>query len=317
MPIITKPTTIQKAQPATITLNKQQLALVPSVASDSYFSNQTNWKEVVVYYKSTQGNQKEVLKFDATLESPQTTFLVSNKSRNNFNVQKIDILDFDEGSIVVNRSELITSEFDIILTSSSTTENIEEIYFDESLRPLSRLSPPNQNKFTFGGFLGNYARSTQPVQQNEYLDLTFYITGMSNQSCIVGIDNGQTYTHSLVPLVPKYSWLIEIRPGEYSNFSPPPSILVINPMENIVFSWNASQSSLFTSALQPNNSDPLKIRILRENGTNRFKFYINTILIYTSPILNSAFTSNIYPVCVSAGGNPATFSATKKITQSS
>jgi hypothetical protein len=119
MPIITKPSTIEKNSPAIFTLNKSDLAQITSVLNDPYFSIQTNWKNVTIYYKSSIGNQKELLRFDATLSSPTASFLVSDKARDIFQVQKIIIQDFDGGSTFVNASELNSSEFEVDMSSGS------------------------------------------------------------------------------------------------------------------------------------------------------------------------------------------------------
>lgn len=113
MPIITKPATITKNSAAQFTLSKSSLAAVASVAADSYFSNISNWANVILYYKSNPGNQQEILSFDATLASPTADFLASLKSRNVFEVQQILIKDFDGGYFRVARSELNTAEFDV------------------------------------------------------------------------------------------------------------------------------------------------------------------------------------------------------------
>jgi hypothetical protein len=113
MPIITKPSSIQKNSPAEISLDKSALAAVTSVAANPYYSDSANWKEVFIYYKSSVGNQREVLKFNATISSPVATFLVSEKARDIFEVQKIVIVDFDNGSITVPRSQLTVAEFDV------------------------------------------------------------------------------------------------------------------------------------------------------------------------------------------------------------
>ena len=119
MPIITKPSTIEKNSPAIFTLNKSDLAQITSVLNNPYFSIQNNWKNVIICYKSSIGNQKELLRFDATLSSPTASFLVSDKARDIFQVQKIIIQDFDGGSTVVNASELNSSEFEVDMSSGS------------------------------------------------------------------------------------------------------------------------------------------------------------------------------------------------------
>ena len=113
MAIVSKPAVIQKNVAAEFTLSKSELAQVSSVANDTYFGNTANWKEVILYYKSNPAKQREILKFDATQESPTANFLVSDRARDVFEVQKIVIKDFDEDSMTVERSELVAAEFDI------------------------------------------------------------------------------------------------------------------------------------------------------------------------------------------------------------
>jgi len=120
MPIITKPASVEKNVAASITLNKSQLASVASVAADSYFSNSANWKSVSIHYKSSAGNQIEVIRFDATQASPSASFLVSDKARDIFEVKKIVITDFDFGSLTVERAELPVVDFDITFSSGSS-----------------------------------------------------------------------------------------------------------------------------------------------------------------------------------------------------
>lgn len=119
MSIINKPNTIQKNNPTQFTLNKSILSLVPLIASDTYFSDISNWKQVLMYYKSNSGKQKEVLRFNAELPLPIASFLISPKAKNNFEIQKIIIMDFDNGYLVLNRSDITTSQFDIDLNAPS------------------------------------------------------------------------------------------------------------------------------------------------------------------------------------------------------
>lgn len=113
MSIITKPSSISKNSPAEFILNKTALAAVTSVAADPYYSLSSNWSKVIIQYKSSVGNQKEVLQFDATQSSPTSQFLVSEKARDIFEVQKIVIADFDGGVFLIPRSQLNTAEFDV------------------------------------------------------------------------------------------------------------------------------------------------------------------------------------------------------------
>lgn len=114
MAIITKPAGgVLKGVPATFTLNKAELLSVSAVSSDAYFSNSSNWNRVHLIYKSSQGKQYEVVEFNATLSSPTGTFSVSEKARDAFEIQTLEILDFDGGIFVVPRSSLTVADFDI------------------------------------------------------------------------------------------------------------------------------------------------------------------------------------------------------------
>jgi uncharacterized delta-60 repeat protein len=119
MAIITKPVGgIFKGIPATITLNKSELAALSSVSSDSYFSVTTNWNRIILSYKSSEGNQKEIVEFNATLSPCLGFFDVSNTARNLFEIQVIKIIDFDGGIFIIPRSELITADFDVIFENN-------------------------------------------------------------------------------------------------------------------------------------------------------------------------------------------------------
>ena len=114
MAIITKPIGgILKGVPATITLNKSELSDLASVSADSYFSVTTNWNKIILSYKSSEGNQQEIVEFNATLSSPTGFFDVSLKARDLFEIQVIKIIDFDGDIFIIPRSELTTSDFDV------------------------------------------------------------------------------------------------------------------------------------------------------------------------------------------------------------
>jgi hypothetical protein len=119
MPILTKAAAPVKGSSTLFTLDKAALATVTSVAADAYFSNSVRWKSVNLIYKSSTGSQCEVVKFDATLSSPTSKFLVSARARDIFQIQKIVIKDFDGGEFHVQRSELTTAEFDLDMTLSN------------------------------------------------------------------------------------------------------------------------------------------------------------------------------------------------------
>jgi hypothetical protein len=137
MAIITKPVEgILKNVPAIFTLNKSQVLALSIVSNDEYFYDSNNWKIIILKYESSEGKQQELVRFDATLESPTGFFFVSEKARDLFEIKSLKIVDFDGDILVIPRSELTTSDFDVefgesfpsnlsYITPVSYTQNIQ------------------------------------------------------------------------------------------------------------------------------------------------------------------------------------------------
>lgn len=120
MPVITRPAVILKTNPGTFQLSKSTLAGLTQVSSDAYFSVQTNWKQIIVLYKSSIGGQNEALMFDPSLSNPTAIFSVSSKVRDTFQMQAIVIKDFDGGELIIPRKALIASvsEYDFVYSAA-------------------------------------------------------------------------------------------------------------------------------------------------------------------------------------------------------
>jgi hypothetical protein len=114
MSILTKPN-ITKGIQAQFTLSRTELSSHPLIQADLYFQNTDNWYRVNVVYKSSPGSQYEIVEFDATLSNSTGKFLVSEKARDLFQVEKVVILDFDGGYLEIPRSSLEVEDWDIEL----------------------------------------------------------------------------------------------------------------------------------------------------------------------------------------------------------
>jgi hypothetical protein len=112
MAILTK-STVTKGQANEFDLSKPDLAAVSKVVNDSYFTDQTNWSKVIVEYKSAEGNQHEMVIFDASQESPKGNFEISEKAKDVWEVQSVKIMDFDGGYLKLNRGDLTVEDFDV------------------------------------------------------------------------------------------------------------------------------------------------------------------------------------------------------------
>lgn len=113
MPIITKPSPLEKDATGIFSLDKTALALHPTVVASAHFSSPNVWEKIIVKYKSETLGQFESVEFDATLASPEGQFFVSATAEDIFEVEKITIIDKDGAILLIPRADLTVAEFDI------------------------------------------------------------------------------------------------------------------------------------------------------------------------------------------------------------
>ena len=187
MPIITKSGSPVKGLPTTFTLNKSDLAAVTSVAADAYFSQMTNWHKVVLVYRSSLGNQYEIVTFDASLASPTASFQVSLKARDIFQIDKIKIKDFDGGIFEVPRFALTVADFDVDMTPLVPWIN------SASSRVMSLdgsdMTIGNPSSATPVPFFSNYAINAANIN---FVDVN--LVNFNNASITVIIDSVEVYS---------------------------------------------------------------------------------------------------------------------------
>lgn len=277
MPIITKPASIQKGVAASFSLDKATLAAVPSVAADSYYSNQSNWQRVSLYYSSASagvGSQIEVVIFDATQPSPTANFLASSTARTQYSIAQIVIRDFDNGCFVVPRSQLTTSEFDITLTSGSGSGTVitYEIANAFSLSPMLNPTYLVMNALghnavsidSIGSMISgsaNYSITFEfvNIQENLSGDPTPYITfGLSDNSSSAAISG----------------IFLEARLG---------GLQLVQNGVNI--------GGVFGPTPPPSGAFSMTVK-MQQTGTNQLSVYVNGILYATRTVSS---TQNLYP----------------------
>ena len=264
MSIITKAGAPVKGSPTEFTLNKSDLALVSSVAADVYFSDLTNWKNVIVYYGSSVGNQKQILNFNAAETSPSFNFLVSSRARDIFEVQKIIIQDFDGGCIIVPRSELNTSEFDVDMSAAPA---LNELYFETISTGVTRsgnsINLPSSQSMSYGldeDSLGSGAA---------LLDITFNLSNMSSGKSIrIGL------TESIDGITQ------DSGPASYTRF-----YFTITDSNIVRFDVGGNQQVILSSSI----GSSLTFRI--EQTSTQYRYYYNSTLIFTESI---QYTLNAY-----------------------
>ena len=151
MTILSKPA-ITRGTPAVFTLNKADLAALPGVVADAYYSDMSNWCKVIMFFKSATGRQIKPVEFDATQTTPTGKFVTTLKSRDDFQIQRIMIIDFDGDTFIVPRSDLIISDFDIALPPVTIWDAGVSGYSLLSNNGLQRNIDHNNGSWNWGAF---------------------------------------------------------------------------------------------------------------------------------------------------------------------
>jgi len=108
---------ITQGQDNSVSVDKSALALDAKVSGDAYFSDQNNWKTILINYQTPTGDQTQVISCDATIATPVGNFNPSSLSRDDWEVQSFVIMDFDGGSLEYVRSEMDEADFDIAIAA--------------------------------------------------------------------------------------------------------------------------------------------------------------------------------------------------------
>lgn len=118
--LLTVPATVTKGVPAIISLDKAALFSLAAVSADPYFSNPANVRDVFVEFNSDPGNQRKILRFDLSSVTPTAKFLATAHAQDVFLLERILLVDFDEGTLAVERASL-PSGLDISLIVQTYT----------------------------------------------------------------------------------------------------------------------------------------------------------------------------------------------------
>ena len=159
MPIITKPSTIEKDVPATFTLDKTALAALPVVAANAWYGDMTHWKRVILNYVSVQYGESLFVTFDATQASPTGTWLAPAICQDVFEIVSISITDFANGTFRVPTSSLNQAEFAIDMASGITYIDYNTLYAGISTNAFGAVTvdsgtSPNLAKATGVSYIG-------------------------------------------------------------------------------------------------------------------------------------------------------------------
>ena len=145
MPIITKPSPLEKNATGVFSLDKTALALHPTVVASAHFSSPNVWDKIILKYKSETLGQFESIEFEASASSPEGQFFVSATAEDVFEVEKITIIDKDGAILLIPRANLAIAEFDIDFSISIPTSFLSINYQD-----------PTNTYHGWGNFYGNY-----------------------------------------------------------------------------------------------------------------------------------------------------------------
>lgn len=253
MAIITK-STVAKGQANEFDLSKSDLAAVSKVVNDSYFSDQANWSKVILQYESVEGEQQEVVVFDASEASPKGSFEVSEKARDSWEIKSILIMDFDGGYLKINRGELTVEEFDISLATLSVLQDVVLVDF----------YTPDTNVYNVQG--NTVTKTSGP--------LTVYTSSVISQQ---SIENDGYFEITENSSNTSDFWFIGLNQGDRTHSGLSDFDFAINRADFSYGVWEDGVN-VFSLSETPQVGDILKIAI--ESGV--VKYYKNDVLIYTS-----------------------------------
>lgn len=121
--MITKPSTLEKGQSLTFTMDRTQAA---AAATDSYWSDSSKIVRAVVVYRSTVGNQRKKLNFVFSGDTAQASATWSLRARDEFYVEQIRLIDADWGEYELPSAALPSSAS---IDFNDTSEPPTTLYF--------------------------------------------------------------------------------------------------------------------------------------------------------------------------------------------
>ena len=119
MAFLTRPAHLPKGNKQLFTLNPEELAAFP-VITDDYYKNISNWKEVLIHYKSMENGQEGVLHFDKDIWT--CLYAPTLRARAGiWRIERIVIKDYDHGLFLIEKNNIPNlSSFDTSVTSNAT-----------------------------------------------------------------------------------------------------------------------------------------------------------------------------------------------------
>jgi hypothetical protein len=184
MALLNVPASVVKGVPAQVTLIKSDVLLLPEVQADSFWTQNggEDIYQVWVDYRSSVGAQRKVLIFNFSDANPTTSVEFSTKSRPQFEISKITLVDFDGGKLVINR--------DALLVTFPTLTNT-------NISPQSESPPPTWGPELSGYFLPDNCDPindemfiTADIAPPEFGDLQYVVNGRAVKFAGVNLPGG-------------------------------------------------------------------------------------------------------------------------------
>jgi hypothetical protein len=106
MALINGLNSVAKGQTTALTLDKTALFALTPVAADDWFSIQSNVRFAKIIYRSSVGSQIKTVIFDLTLANPAANISFSARARDNFDLLKVILIDYEDDQLSVGRADL-------------------------------------------------------------------------------------------------------------------------------------------------------------------------------------------------------------------
>jgi hypothetical protein len=95
-----------KGTPTQVNLDKAAISALGSISADAYWSDAANVQRVVAHYASTTGNQRLILTFNYSQLEPSADLTFSLSARSSFVLDMLTLVDFDGGTLTLDRASL-------------------------------------------------------------------------------------------------------------------------------------------------------------------------------------------------------------------
>jgi hypothetical protein len=115
MKILTKHSECFVGQTVLVSINKEALALIPTIIEDKYFQDVSNWQDMYLVYTNENKKGKAMVVMDARRETPSGFIDFTGVAGETYKLESLFIVGADKTILTVARNKIpnVPAEFDV------------------------------------------------------------------------------------------------------------------------------------------------------------------------------------------------------------